>query len=369
MSPVNGQATAPNEAGVSGTAFSGAVPGTVNMGVKGDGGAGTALPPPIPPSSAIGVFGTCAGTAGVGVKGVNTTNNANGFLGGFDPKFNNQAGVYGESAQQGVIGHATSDTGTGVFGDSTGGGFGVRGETATGTAVQGQSFGAGFGVVGSSATGQGVRGNSTSFNGVEGHGGKNGVLGESASSSDSGVVGINTGSGFGVAGTSAGGAGIFGFGSKLAGRFDGDVQVSGDIRLTTGQDCAEDFDISGADEIEPGTVMVLEDDGALQACQDAYDKRVAGVISGAGDFKPGIVLGRLEVANRRMPISLLGKAYCKVDASYSPIAVGDLLTTSPNSGHAMKVTEPLKAFGSVIGKAMRPLAEGCGIIPILIALQ
>jgi hypothetical protein len=68
-------------------------------------------------------------------------------------------------------------------------------------------------------------------------------------------------------------------------------------------------------------------------------------------------------------LALTGRAFCKVDAQYSPIRVGDLLTTSPTPGHAMKAGDPLKAFGAVIGKAMRPLAEGQGLIPILIALQ
>jgi hypothetical protein len=35
----------------------------------------------------------------------------------------------------------------------------------------------------------------------------------------------------------------------------------------------------------------------------------------------------------------------------------------------MKAEDPLKAFGAVIGKALRPLAEGQGLVPILIALQ
>jgi hypothetical protein len=70
-----------------------------------------------------------------------------------------------------------------------------------------------------------------------------------------------------------------------------------------------------------------------------------------------------------MPVALVGKVYCKVDAQYGPIEVGDLLTTSCTPGHAMKASDPLKAFGSVIGKALRPLEEGQGLIPILIALQ
>jgi hypothetical protein len=71
----------------------------------------------------------------------------------------------------------------------------------------------------------------------------------------------------------------------------------------------------------------------------------------------------------RVPIALLGKVYCKVDAQYSPIEVGDLLTTASTPGHAMRADEPFKAFDAVIGKALRPLREGQGIIPILAALR
>ena len=35
----------------------------------------------------------------------------------------------------------------------------------------------------------------------------------------------------------------------------------------------------------------------------------------------------------------------------------------------MKAAEPLRAFGAVIGKALRPLNAGQALIPILIALQ
>jgi hypothetical protein len=58
-----------------------------------------------------------------------------------------------------------------------------------------------------------------------------------------------------------------------------------------------------------------------------------------------------------------------VDAGYVPIEVGDLLTTSDTPGCAMKVTDSGKAHGYVIGKVLRPLPEGHGLVPILIALQ
>jgi hypothetical protein len=144
--------------------------------------------------------------------------------------------------------------------------------------------------------------------------------------------------------------------------------LSGDILLNNA-DCAEDFDIAEKDEIEPGTVVIIEEEDKLQQSSKAYDKRVAGVVSGAGYCKPGIILDKKKSKNKRVPVALVGKVYCKVDADYSEIRVGDMLTTSKTDGHAMKVQDPLKAFGAVIGKALRPLKTGKGLIPILVALQ
>ncbi len=145
---------------------------------------------------------------------------------------------------------------------------------------------------------------------------------------------------------------------------------SGDILLRNA-DCAEDFDIHHLDEAvaEPGSVMVIDEEGHLRVSSKSYDKCVAGVISGAGDYKPGIVLDKQpELVNRR-PLALVGKVYCKVDADLGAIEVGDLLTTSSTAGHAMKAQDPMRAFGAVIGKALQPLPSGKGLVPILVALQ
>jgi hypothetical protein len=142
----------------------------------------------------------------------------------------------------------------------------------------------------------------------------------------------------------------------------------GDMLLNNA-DCAEDFDISEPENIEPGTVMIIEEEGKLRQSTEAYDKKVAGVISGAGEFKPGIVLDRKSSSKNRKSVALIGKAYCKVDANSSSIRAGNLLTTSSTPGHAMKADDPLRAFGAVIGKALRPLESGKGLIPILLALQ
>lgn len=150
-----------------------------------------------------------------------------------------------------------------------------------------------------------------------------------------------------------------------------DILVKGDVKLVNA-DCAEEFDILPHHVAEPGTVMVLNENGNLEPSCQAYDKKVAGVISGAGDYKPGLVLDKQlqsDEDKKRIPIALMGKVYCKVDASLSPIEVGDLLTTSSTEGHAMKAYDPIKAFGTVIGKALKPLKEGRGLIPVLVALQ
>jgi hypothetical protein len=149
---------------------------------------------------------------------------------------------------------------------------------------------------------------------------------------------------------------------------DGNIRATGDVILS-GADCAEEFDVTRSEKIEPGTVMVLSEEGLLHPCQQAHDKRVAGVVSGARNYKPGIVLDKQPSQKTRQPVALVGKVFCKVDANYGSINVGDQLTTSSTTGHAMKAGDPARAFGAVIGKALAPLQSGTGLIPILIALQ
>lgn len=151
---------------------------------------------------------------------------------------------------------------------------------------------------------------------------------------------------------------------------NGDVVVTGDIQLTRA-DCAEEFPVSERQHCDPGTVMVLNADaeGLLEESTKAYDKAVAGIIAGGGGCAPGIVLGKDATANKTVPLALVGRVFCKVDADVAPIAIGDLLTTSSTPGHAMKACDATRAFGAVIGKALKPLASGKGAIPVLVALQ
>jgi hypothetical protein len=143
---------------------------------------------------------------------------------------------------------------------------------------------------------------------------------------------------------------------------------AGDILFRNG-DCAEEFDFADGPAIQPGSVVALRDDGKLHLASDAYDRRVAGIVSGAGDTRPGIILGRDPTRLRRVPVALAGRVQCLVDAKYGAVRVGDLLTTSETPGHAMHAADPTRAFGSVIGKAMSQLTTGVGLVPVLVALQ
>jgi hypothetical protein len=219
--------------------------------------------------------------------------------------------------------------------------------------------------------------------------GGNGVLGVTVAPGGSGVFGANNapagspgrgvqgnGPEAGVGGFSDQGIGVLAQSNKIglkaqapiAGRFEGDVEVSGDIKLL-GADVAEAFDVADANLATPGTVMVMNMRGALTPATSAYDKAVAGVVSGAGAFRPGVLLDSAESKTDRAIVALVGKVYCHVDAHYGAIEVGDLLTTSPTMGYAMKASDPARALGSILGKAMRSVSTGQALIPILIALQ
>src|SRR5258708_23609537 len=135
----------------------------------------------------------------------------------------------------------------------------------------------------------------------------------------------------------------------------GDITINGNLTMGSGKDVilsdvAEDFDMAGT-EVEPGTVMAIDQDGILRPSTQPYDKRVAGVVSGAGDYRPAIVLGKQAPTDNREYVAVGGKVYGQGEADSSPIEVGDLLTTSSTPGHAMKASDQFKAFGAVVGKA------------------
>ena len=144
---------------------------------------------------------------------------------------------------------------------------------------------------------------------------------------------------------------------------------TGDIILRNA-DAAEDFTLAGGVDAPPGSVMILTDEATITPCTSAYDPRVVGVIAGAGNYRPGIIMDRRDKPDEpRKPISIMGKVSCRVDARLGAIRVGDMLTTSPTPGLAMKATDPMKAFGCVIGKSLSSLDEGTGMVDMLITMR
>lgn len=151
-------------------------------------------------------------------------------------------------------------------------------------------------------------------------------------------------------------------------RVTGDINVSGNIAAKY-QDVAEWVDSS--QELAAGTVVVLDTTKANQviAATQAYDSRVAGVIS----LQPGLILG--EAGEGRVLVATTGRVKVKVDATNGPIQIGDLLVTSEREGMAMK-SAPVEIGGvrihrpgTLIGKALEPLAKGTGEILVLLSMQ
>jgi hypothetical protein len=153
----------------------------------------------------------------------------------------------------------------------------------------------------------------------------------------------------------------------------GNVNATGTI--TGGNIVAKYQDVAewvpARQQMSAGTVVVLDTEQSNQVTtsKQSYDTRVAGVVSA----QPGVILG--EAGENKAMIATTGRVKVKVDATRSPIKLGDLLVTSDREGMAMK-SEPLmiqgRPFhspGTLIGKALEPLEKGTGEILVLLSLQ
>jgi hypothetical protein len=152
------------------------------------------------------------------------------------------------------------------------------------------------------------------------------------------------------------------------GWFTGNVTVDGNIAAKY-QDVAEWVD--SAEPLEAGTVVVIdhEGDNRVTSAVRAYDTRVAGAVS----RQPGLALG--EARDGRLLIAQSGRVRIKADARYGAIRAGDLLVTSPTKGYAMRSKAvhigdtAVHRPGTILGKALEPLAKGKGEILVLLTLQ
>jgi len=147
------------------------------------------------------------------------------------------------------------------------------------------------------------------------------------------------------------------------------------LEITGGSDLSERFEVRGIQNKtlpSPGMVVSIDAErpGDLIVSSKAYDQRVAGIISGAGGVKPGMLMGQKgSEADGANPVALTGRVYCWADASRGAIEPGDLLTTSDTPGYAMKVADYPKAQGAILGKAMSSLESGKGLVLVLVSLQ
>jgi hypothetical protein len=165
--------------------------------------------------------------------------------------------------------------------------------------------------------------------------------------------------------------------AKVAGNIDvtgtGNITAAGTIEAgnikAKYQDVAEWVPSTYA--IPAGTVVTLDPTKSnhVEASSKPYDTRVAGVISA----QPGIALG--EGGEGKVLVATTGRVRIKVDAAHGPIQVGDLLVSSNVPGVAMK-SKPIDVGGveihrpgTLIGKALEPLAKGQGEILVLLSLQ
>jgi len=338
-------------------------------GVRGDATATT--------GSTFGVEGQNFSSSGIGVYGLNTSTTGTnyGVKGTAASGGVGAAGVYGEEtsptgATYGVYGMSASSAGIGVFGtapSTTGVGTGVLG-TAAGT------FGA-YGVQGQATAATG-----TTFGGAF----------SSASNSGTGVYGFvtNTGGGFagvwGAANSPGAIGGVFennGGGDLIVARTSAGARFrvanNGNVTATGtftggGADFAESVDVlDSVAAYSPGDVLVVDptSNRRFALSREPYSPLVAGIYS----TKPGMLGSRSSMNDKQradeIPMAVVGIVPTKVSAENGPIERGDLLVTSSTPGYAMKGTDRDRMLGAVVGKALEPLANGAGVIEVLVTVR
>jgi hypothetical protein len=255
-------------------------------------------------------------------------------------QYDGVAGINYSDGNDGVYGYASGSSGHGVYGRADGsGGHGVYGYASDGIGVYGYAYGANrYGVYGYAYGSGGI-----------------GVRAYAYASDGTGLYARGGSSGW-------------------AGDFQGKVRIRNSagatvMELGEGLDYSEGFDLSDTGRVEPGAVLVLDPDhpGKLRMSDSPYDRKVAGIVAGANGLGSGV---RLGAGTFDQDVALAGRVYCNVDATEAAVEIGDLLTTSSVVGHAMKVSDHVRAQGAILGKAMSRLEKGqTGQILVLVTLQ
>jgi len=309
------------------------------------------------------------------------SNSGNGD--GIDGRGSNGRGLVGRSDHNdGIVGWTGKNDKSGVFGHSIDG-LGVTGRSTNSIGVQG------FGTTG-------VKGTSTLDNGK-------GVFGEASGGSGTGVYGAAKGSSslYGVYGSceQRWQRAVYSKGNL---EVDGDIYASGsktgfvvDICLNddgTSLEHGEVVAISGVTEPVLGAIpvpLVRRATGANATGiigvvdrqyqtngNSAHDPEIQGSTISEKESNGSLMGGMTIAPGSYLSVVTLG-AYevIRVDASYGAIHPGDLLTSSPNPGYAMKA-QPVNVSGvefyrpgTIIGRALGGLEFGQGTIPVFVSLN
>jgi hypothetical protein len=317
------------------------------------------------------------GLKGIGVYSVADNFDGQNYGGKFVSNGIKGIGVYGEASFRGReynfggFFSAKSEIGQGVHGES----YGDQGRGMVGIAystAENINYGGHFSSYGK--FGRGIYGETFGENGIGVVGLASGLEGKAiygkASNNDDG---INYGGYFLAFGKQ--GRGIYAQGgyNGYAAELNGTTKTTV-LEITGGSDLSELFSIKKYKDILPvcGMIVSINPDaaGELIISNSPYDKKIAGIISGAGDITYGMVMGQNDsILKGKFPVALTGRVYCLAVNSNGSIHPGDLLTTSEIPGYAMKVTDYEKARGAILGKAMSSLEAKEGLILVLVTLQ
>lgn len=134
----------------------------------------------------------------------------------------------------------------------------------------------------------------------------------------------------------------------------------------TSADYAENY--ISSQNLEPGDLVIPSNDGNSQAIvksTNTYQQQLLGVVS----TSPGITLNSDAATDtlhpNKYPIALSGRVPVKVSTENGSIHSGDFLTTSSQTGIAMKATQS----GVVIGKALEDYSQsGTGKIMVFVSV-
>lgn len=142
------------------------------------------------------------------------------------------------------------------------------------------------------------------------------------------------------------------------------------LTIRGGADLAEPFALSERD-VPVGSVVSIDPahPGKLKKSATAYDRKVAGIVSGANGIHPGISMIQEDALEAGENVALSGRVYVRADTSAGAIEPGDFLTTSGHPGQAMKASDHERSQGAILGKAMTALANGDGLVLVLVTLQ